>query len=131
MPSWKVDRTASAILDFAMVGFATFTCSMAVEPRFQVVHVVGTEGRIELSEVPFNAPNDRSLASIRVQVKASGEVERIEVETCDQYTIQGDLFSRAILDDYSGADLDRGRDPEYGRHRGDPGLGPIAKLGHA
>ena len=52
--SWGVDRMASAILDFGNGGSATFTCSMAVNP-LQVVHVVGTEGRIELSEVPFNA----------------------------------------------------------------------------
>jgi predicted dehydrogenase len=26
-------------------------------------------------------------------------IEEIEFDICDQYTIQGDLFSRAILDD--------------------------------
>ena len=31
--------------------------------------------------------------------KGNGQVERIEVETCDQYTVQGDLFARSILDD--------------------------------
>ncbi len=95
-PEWRVDRTASAILDFADRGSATFTCSMAVTP-FQVVHVVGAEGRIELSEVPFNAPNNAPCA-LRVQ-RGDGAVERIELETCDQYTIQGDLFARSILDD--------------------------------
>ncbi len=95
-PDWGIDRMASAILDFGQGGSATFTCSMAVNP-LQVVQVVGTKGRIELSEVPFNAPNDRPCA-VRVQ-RGDGPVDRIEVETCDQYTIQGDLFARSILDD--------------------------------
>ena len=95
-PEWKVDRTASALLDFGAKGSATFTCSMAVTP-FQVVQVIGEAGRIELSEVPFNAPPDRPCA-VRLQ-PSDGPVERIEVPTCDQYTIQGDLFARSILDD--------------------------------
>jgi predicted dehydrogenase len=95
-PNWGVDRMASAILDFGDGGSATFTCSMAVNP-LQVVQVVGTEGRIELSEVPFNAPT-RVPCVVRVQ-NGSGAIERIEVQTCDQYTIQGDLFARSILDD--------------------------------
>ncbi len=95
-PEWGVDRTASAILDFGAKGSATFTCSMAVTP-YQVVQIIGTQGRIELSEVPFNAPRDKPCV-VRLQPR-DGPVERIEVETCDQYTIQGDLFARAILDD--------------------------------
>ncbi len=27
------------------------------------------------------------------------EIEEITLDICDQYTIQGDLFSRAVLDD--------------------------------
>ncbi len=69
---------------------------MAVNP-LQIVQVVGTEGRIELSEVPFNAPNIRPCA-LRVQ-RGDGAIDRIEFETCDQYTIQGDLFARSILED--------------------------------
>ena len=95
-PKWQVDRTASALLDFGDRGSATFTCSMAVSP-FQVVHIIGTEGRVELSEVPFNAPPDQPCA-VRLQPN-NGPIERIEVATCNQYTIQGDLFARAILDD--------------------------------
>jgi predicted dehydrogenase len=94
-PNWGIDRMAAAILDFGDGGSATFTCSMAVNP-LQIVHVVGTEGRIELSEVPFNAPNSVPCA-LRVQ-QGNGAIERIELETCDQYTIQGDLFSKSILE---------------------------------
>src|SRR5262249_38372781 len=85
---------ASAILDFG-VGHATFTCSMQVAP-FQQVNVIGTDGRIELWEVPFNAPNDRPCV---IRLYKGNEVKRIELEVCDQYTIQGDLFAQAILND--------------------------------
>src|SRR5262249_26960348 len=91
---FQVDRLASAILDFG-VGHATFTCSMQVAP-FQQVNVIGTDGRIELSEVPFNAPNDRPCV---IRLYKGNEVKRIELEVCDQYTIQGDLFAQAILND--------------------------------
>ena len=95
-PDWGIDRMALAILDFGDGRSATFTCSMAVNP-LQVVHAVGTDGRIELSEVPFNAPNSVPCL-VRFQ-QGSGAIERFELPTCDQYTIQGDLFARAILDD--------------------------------
>ena len=31
--------------------------------------------------------------------ETGGEIEQIEFPVCDQYTIQGELMSRAILDD--------------------------------
>jgi predicted dehydrogenase len=91
-PKFKVDAIASAILDFG-VGSATFTCSMQVSP-FQQVNIVGTEGRIELSEVPFNAPTDRPCV---LRLHHGSEVKRIELEVCDQYTLQGDLFADAVF----------------------------------
>jgi predicted dehydrogenase len=90
-PRFQVDRLASAILDFGS-GQATFTCSMQVAP-FQQVNIIGTTGRIELADVPFNAPNDRPCV---VRVQQGGEMRRLEMEVCDQYTIQGDLFAQAI-----------------------------------
>jgi len=93
-PRFQVDRSASAILDFGH-GTATFTCSMQVAP-FQQVEIVGDQGRLELSDVPFNAPNDRPCV---VRLQQGNDVSRFELETCDQYTIQGDLFAEAILED--------------------------------
>jgi predicted dehydrogenase len=93
-PRFKVDRTASAILDFGH-GTATFTCSMQVAP-LQQVHIIGNEGRIDLCEVPFNAPNDRPCV---VRYSRGSEFHSINCEICDQYTIQGDLFAEAILND--------------------------------
>jgi predicted dehydrogenase len=59
------------------------------------VNIYGTEGRVEI-EIPFNAPPDRPC---RMWYEREGEVEEIVLDICDQYTIQGDLFSLAVIDD--------------------------------
>jgi predicted dehydrogenase len=96
-PDFKTDRLTSAILDFPS-GQCAFTCSMQVVP-YQRMHMVGTRGRIEV-EIPFNALPDRPMRLfIDDGSSLSGEGIRVEeIPTCDQYTVQGDLFSRAILD---------------------------------
>jgi predicted dehydrogenase len=96
-PDMKVDRLASVILDFPS-GQAVFTCSTQLVP-YQRMNLLGTKGRIEI-EIPFNAPNERPC---RIFVDDGGDLtgKNISTETfpvCDQYTIQGDLFSRAIRD---------------------------------
>jgi len=90
---FKTDRFASGLLRFDE-GTATFTCSTQLSP-YQRVNIFGTEGRIEI-EIPFNAPPDRPC---RIWYEHSGTVEEIMFDICDQYTIQGDLFARAVLDD--------------------------------
>lgn len=92
-PNFKTDRIASGILDFGH-GTATFTCSTQLAP-YQRVNIFGTEGRIEI-EIPFNAPPDRPCTMWH---ERDGKTEEITLDTCDQYTIQGDLFSQAILND--------------------------------
>jgi predicted dehydrogenase len=93
-PEWNVDRLTSAVLDFPS-GHATFTCSTQLAP-FQRMHFFGTRGRIEV-EIPFNSPNDRpTRIFVAEDSNTSGVVETIEFPPCDQYTIQGDLFSRAV-----------------------------------
>ncbi|HEV3469348.1 MAG TPA: Gfo/Idh/MocA family oxidoreductase [Pyrinomonadaceae bacterium] len=90
-PEWGVDRLTSAVLEFD-AGQATFTCSTQLAP-FQRMQFFGTRGRVEV-ERPFNAPADRPT---RVLVaEGDGPVEALEFPPCDQYTIQGDLFSRAV-----------------------------------
>ena len=94
-PEFKTDRLASAILDFPS-GQATFVCSTQMVP-YQRMQFFGTKGRIEI-EIPFNAPPDRET---RVFIDDGKDVfgNGITIETfpiCDQYTIQGDAFSRAI-----------------------------------
>ena len=90
-PQLKTDRLASGILEFP-AGTATFTCSTQLTP-YQRINIFGTTGRIEI-EIPFNAPPDKPC---KMWHETSAGVERIELDVCDQYTIQGDLFSRAIL----------------------------------
>lgn len=94
-PTTKVDRLTSAILEFPS-GDATFTCSTQLVP-YQRMQLLGTKGRIEI-EVPFNAPNDRPC---RIFIDDGRDLfgGGITVETfptCDQYTLQGDAFSRAV-----------------------------------
>jgi predicted dehydrogenase len=92
-PDFHVDRLASAILDFGE-GTSTFTCSMQLSP-YQRVNIFGDRGRIEI-EIPFNAPPDRPC---RLWLQQAGrEIEEITFEICDQYTIQAELFARAIID---------------------------------
>ncbi|MBN2088819.1 Gfo/Idh/MocA family oxidoreductase [candidate division KSB1 bacterium] len=92
-PEFKIDRLASGILDFG-TGTATFTCSTQLS-YFQRVQIFGTEGRIEI-EIPFNAPFDRPT---RLWLQQGDQFEEIQFEICNQYTIQGDRFSLAIIND--------------------------------
>jgi len=80
------DTLTSAVLDFPN-GHSTFTCSTRLAP-YQRIIFMGTEGRIEVL-IPFNAPNDRPT-----QILIDDEI--IEFPICDQYEIQGSLFSQAI-----------------------------------
>lgn len=91
-PTFGTDRLASGLLDFGS-GTATFTCSTQLTP-YQRVNILGTAGRVEI-EIPFNAPPDKPC---RIWHEKSGETKEIAFDVCDQYTIQGDLFSQAILD---------------------------------
>jgi predicted dehydrogenase len=92
-PEFKTDRLASAMLDFG-VRTATFTTATQLTP-YQRVNIYGTEGRVEI-EIPFNAPPDRPC---KIWHQHGDTIEQIVFPIVDQYTIQGDLFSQAILND--------------------------------
>lgn len=94
-PEMKIDRLASGVLDFGSGHTSTFTCSTQMTP-FQRVTIFGTEGYVEI-EIPFNAPPD--VPCILFHQRGEEPKETIEIPTADQYTIQGDLFARAILED--------------------------------
>ena len=97
-PEMHTDRLSSALLDFAP-GQATFTCSTQLVP-FQRMQILGTKGRIDI-EIPYNIPPDRpSRIFIDDGSELGGRSARAEeFATVDQYTIQGDAFSRAIQED--------------------------------
>jgi predicted dehydrogenase len=96
-PEMHTDRLTSAILDFPG-GQATFTCSTQLVP-YQRIQFFGTRGRIEI-EIPFNAPPDRPT---RLFIDDGRDLfgSGLTTETfpvCDQYTLQGDAFSKAVLE---------------------------------
>ncbi|MGF2411540.1 Gfo/Idh/MocA family protein [Ferruginibacter sp.] len=90
-PQSQTDRMASGMLNFAH-GTSTFTCSTQLTP-YQRANILGTTGRIEI-EIPFNGPSS-SAASIWLHTTTGKE--EIVFDAVDQYTLQGDAFSKAIL----------------------------------
>ena len=85
-PEFGTDNLTTAVLDFPD-GHSTFTCSTRLAP-YQRMIFHGTEGRLEVI-IPFNAPNDRPTQIIL-------DDETLEILVCDQYEIQGTLFSQAL-----------------------------------
>jgi predicted dehydrogenase len=85
------DRLSSAILEFPQ-GHAVFTCSTQMGP-YQRAIVFGTQGRIEI-EIPVNTPPDKES---KILVQAGTEARTETFPACDQYTLQGDSFSSAIV----------------------------------
>lgn len=93
-PRFGTDRQTSGILEFDS-GTATFTCSTQLIPR-QRVEIYGAKGRIEI-EIPFNAPPREAC---RLLVQQGEKTEEIAFPAVDQYTLQGDEFSRAVVEDW-------------------------------
>jgi predicted dehydrogenase len=97
-PTMHTDRLASAILDFSP-GQAIFTVSTQLVP-FQRMQILGTKSRVDI-EIPYNIPTDRPSRIFLDDGKQLGGLSAVpeEFPTLDQYTLQGEAFSRAILDD--------------------------------
>jgi predicted dehydrogenase len=95
-PSFKTDRLTSAILEYP-TGQCIFTCSTQLV-YYQRMQFFGTEGRIDV-EIPFNAPTDKP-ARIYIDngkdLYTPGSQITESFPICNQFTIQADLFSRAI-----------------------------------
>jgi predicted dehydrogenase len=90
-----IDMLTSAILAFPS-GHSIFTCSTQATLQ-QSMRFCGTTGRIDL-EIPFNVlengPSRIRIDDGRDLTGSGATVE--EFPPCDQYTLQGDQFSRAI-----------------------------------
>src|ERR1700693_1383640 len=94
-PQMQTDRLSSVVLGFPS-GHCVFTCSTQLVP-YQRIQILGTKGRIEI-EVPFNPSPDRKtrlFVDNGADLWGSG-MRIVEFPACDQYTIQGDLFSQAV-----------------------------------
>jgi len=95
-PEMGTDRLTSAILEFP-AGKSMFTCSTQLAYH-QRMFLLGTKGRIELDR-PINPPTDESsriLIDDNPGDPTGSGVTAEVIPACDQFTIQGDLFSRAI-----------------------------------
>jgi predicted dehydrogenase len=95
-----IDIVGSATLDFPDGGWSTFTCSTRAEDD-QWVHIVGSAGRIEF-EIPFNPPPDREsriFVTTGSHPATQTTTDTIVFPPADHYTIQAELFARAVLDD--------------------------------
>ena len=97
-PNFGTDRLFSGLIEFPGARHLTFTVGTQLAGH-QRVTIMGEEGRIEI-QIPFNAPPDRpTKILIDSGVDLFGGGARMEeFPVCDQYALQGDAFSRAILD---------------------------------
>lgn len=92
-PELKVDRLTSGILHFGN-GHATFSSGTQMM-RHQRVEVFGTEGRMEIP-MPFNP----SIAEpIQLYLWNEEGKQVLQFDPCNQYTLQGDNFSKTIIED--------------------------------
>ncbi|MEK7725468.1 MAG: Gfo/Idh/MocA family oxidoreductase [Acidobacteriota bacterium] len=94
----EIDKLTSAILDFPNAQ-ATFTVAARLVP-FQRMQFFGDKGRLEV-QIPFNIPPD-SPTQIFIDDGSDlyrRNLETIEFAAVDQYTLQGDEFSKAILNE--------------------------------
>jgi predicted dehydrogenase len=97
-PEMKIDRLTSAILAYPS-GQAIFTCSTQLVYH-QSTEIFGTHGRIVM-ELPYSAPLDLPT-NIVIDEGRKGKGNLTTTETipaCNQYTLQGDAFSKAIRED--------------------------------
>ncbi len=92
-PRFHTDILASGVLDFGP-GTSIFSCSTQLGYHQSAV-IFGTTGSIQI-EIPFNPPFDKPT---RIFVRRGDEIEEKTFPVCNQFTIQGNLFSRAILED--------------------------------
>jgi predicted dehydrogenase len=96
-PKFGTDRLVSALVEFPGGRHLTFSAATQLSAH-QRVTIVGEKGRIEV-EIPFNAPPDRpTRITVDSGVDLFGGGARVEeFLVCDQYALQGDAFSRAVL----------------------------------
>jgi predicted dehydrogenase len=94
-PKFKSDMLASAILEFPS-GQATFICSTQIS-SYQRMLAVGTKKHIEI-KIPFNSPTtfptELYFDDSNIEEK---DRNKLIIDTCHQYGIQGDAFSKAII----------------------------------
>jgi len=92
-PVFRVDRLASALLDFGagrQLVFSVGTQSF----RHQRVQLIGTRGRIEI-EMPFN-PVEGATSRYAIQTADSAALHTVMVPAANQYALLCDAFADAV-----------------------------------
>ncbi|MGH0001847.1 Gfo/Idh/MocA family protein [Pseudovibrio ascidiaceicola] len=94
--NFGTDRLTSVMMDFGEGRQAQFTVSTQSAP-YQRINLVGTAKRLEIL-IPFNAPagEETILRLDSGSLPGDGAIEVERVAACDQYTLQGELFSRVV-----------------------------------
>lgn len=92
-PEMEIDVLASGVLEFKQ-GSTTFFSSIRV-PENQEATIFGTKGIIKFG-VPFNPSHDEPA---KIQLIKDGVEKEITFDLCDQYTLEVDALSIAILED--------------------------------
>ena len=88
-----VDQTTLGVLEFPKDQFASFICSMRMQ-RTNQYEIIGTEGSIEATTafVP-------GTADTVVRIRDKSGTEEIVVPGIDQYRLEVEHFSRAIIEE--------------------------------
>ena len=91
------DILSSVIMQFQSTQ-VIFSVGTQLVP-YQRMHFLGDKKRLEV-KIPFNAPKDRQT---QVQMDAGDlfqeKIEQLSFEIVDQYALQGEAFTRAVLED--------------------------------
>ncbi len=96
-PSFHTDRLTSGILEFPEGQSAFTVCTQLVYAQRMIFF--GTEGRLDV-EIPYNPPTDkpaRVLVDNGKDLYANGSTVVETIPESNQFTIQADLFSEAIV----------------------------------
>ncbi|HXX45677.1 MAG TPA: Gfo/Idh/MocA family oxidoreductase [Candidatus Acidoferrales bacterium] len=94
----KTDRLASTMFEFPS-GQSTFSCTTQLAYHQRMI-LFGTKGRIEIDR-PINPPIDqpsRIVIDDNPSDPTGSGIASETIDICNQFTIQGDLFARAILE---------------------------------
>ena len=102
-PAFGTDRLTSALLDFGDGRVCAFSVSTQ-SVYHQRVHVFGTTGRLEIT-IPFNQPqNAPTVYLVHHGQSTDGlDAEQHHLPTDDQYTLQGEAFSRRVRSESPGS----------------------------
>lgn len=91
------DILSSVIMQFPSTQ-VIFSVGTQLVP-YQRMHFLGDKKRLEV-KIPFNAPKDRQT---QVQMDAGDlfqeNIEQLSFEIADQYALQGEAFTKAVLED--------------------------------